>query len=111
MKTCVKMCKECPFSNKSLPGYLGPHKLEDIINYKNTDYPFTCHMQRGDDVFENGADQIDVCKGYINWSVKVAHMFKDPELRRLQQEVVRESEDFKTTLGLMEFFNHHKNKI
>jgi len=108
MNTCKKVCKECPFSRNSLRGYLGPHTLEDILAYKNSDYPFTCHMQRVEDIWSNTSDSIDVCKGYILWATKSAHLFKSKGLRDLQLQVDKESEDYTNVMNLGQFFNHHK---
>ena len=104
---CKKICKECPFSINALPGWLGPHSVQDIMIYKNTDYHFTCHMQRVDDINQNTSDSIDICKGYIVWATKSSHLFRDPELRKLQLTVSQEDKD--EVLGLQEFYNKHNN--
>jgi hypothetical protein len=39
----TKMCGECPFRANSVPGWLGPHSIEDIETYIQSDSIFICH--------------------------------------------------------------------
>ena len=99
LTVCSKVCNECPFRGKSIPGWLGSHSLEDIKTAMDFEQLFSCHMQRGEDIEENKAKtesgEMNICRGFIAMSNKSCKMFgSNPytgeELRRLQL-LVREN--------------------
>jgi len=109
MKTCKKVCSECPFLNNSLRGWLGPHLPDEILNAMQFETPFSCHKQRTDST--NYADlkmgTIDVCRGFLISAKKSSKMFgQSPQgkaLRRLQDSV----QDQENILSRIEFKAYH----
>lgn len=53
LTVCKKVCNECPFRAKSLPGWLGSHTVDEIQNSIQFEGLFSCHKQRGPNQSEN----------------------------------------------------------
>ena len=115
LSVCTKLCAECPFSAKSLKGWLGPHTIDAVIEAQETEGLFSCHMARKEnmtiDEIESGA--VRMCRGYIASSTKSGLIFGDSdkngkELKRLQQLIIKEDfEDQNIILSQNEFKEHH----
>jgi hypothetical protein len=74
---CPVLCNECPFSNTSVPGYLGPHSVDDILDLQQNEQIFACHKQlTGDDDFEKVmSGEINICRGYLLSATKSCKQF------------------------------------
>lgn len=116
LTVCKKMCNECPFSKKSIKGWLGDHTVSEITNAIQFEQLFSCHKQRTDDVLlnerqmENGKQNI--CRGFVLSATKSCKMFgQNPstgaELRRLQKEVNPTEEEMESVLSKWDFEKHH----
>lgn len=111
MKTCEKICKECPFTNTSSPGWLGPHTVEDLKIYFQSEYPFSCHLHRTEDTTEEDVIQgrIPVCRGFLASANKSCKLFGTngkigQELMKLQKTI---KEDSSKILAKWELEKHH----
>ena len=116
LTTCKKLCNECPFSKKSLKGWLGSHTVDEVLNSQQFEGLFSCHKQRGDDLKENERKLIsgehNVCRGYILSATVSCKMFGQnihtgEELRRLQKENPPTDEERENILTRWEFKDHH----
>lgn len=121
MRTCKRVCKECPFTNKSAPGWLGPWKPRQILDVQQFEGLFPCHKtindgnkDAGPEIVLNGA--VPVCRGFLASASKSAKLFgqhpdNGPDLQRLQKSVEDEGhEDHQTILARWEFLSHHTKK-
>ncbi len=97
---CKKICKECPFTFKSVKGWLGEvHTVDEIIEDMNRDIPFSCHLQRKDNDEDNIGQLMNgeqnVCRGYVasaSCSAKQfgQHPIYGKQMRELQKEITEE---------------------
>lgn len=69
LEICPKVCKECPFLNTSIRGYLGPYQADEIMDIQQYEGLFGCHLQLGQNEKENQSKilsgEIKICRGYI----------------------------------------------
>lgn len=116
MKTCDKICNQCPFATKSLPGWLGPHTIEEILNCMQMEGLFSCHLHRdGETTTEqimNG--EIPICRGFLATASKSCKLFGQHPLTgslllKLQREIT--NEDKKLVMDQWEFKEHHEKYI
>ncbi len=115
LSICKKMCGECPFSESSPKGWLGPHSLEGILKTLHQGDLFSCHMLRRIDMnqqdIENG--DVRICRGFVASATKSGIVFdRDTETQRaisdLQILVSHEAkEDSSSILSKDEFEKHH----
>lgn len=114
LKICPKICKECPFSNKSSSGWLGPWKVEEIMDFQQFEGLFGCHLHLTDDEEENcrkiEVGEIPICRGYIASADKSCKVFgQNPitgkSLYKLQEQITEE--DKESVLSRPEFRKHH----
>ena len=110
MRTCERICKECPFVNNSLRGWLGPHSIDEMLIHFQFDVPFSCHMTRKHDSkpedIENG--KLPVCRGFIAACNKSAKLFRRSELLALQHKVKAEQiENESEVMTTWEFVQYH----
>lgn len=91
---CAKMCKECPFSSRSLPGWLADYDVADFANYMKHDIWFPCHMLVEDDSVEPfklkhiiQSGRLKLCRGYVEMMARSAHLPRDSELAAFVQQV------------------------
>lgn len=86
MKTTLKRpCSECPFRKIHMPGWLGPWKAQDIVNFVHRDGGLACHRT----VRKDGKDTegVQACAGaaiHMNKSVKCS---KHKDMRELQDKM------------------------
>jgi len=117
-KHCAKTCKECPFSNTSLPGWLSDYTGQDILNFKNAEASFPCHMQMtdGDLSVEQTQQAIDkgemkLCRGYVEFVIKSCkQVTKNEQLAKAIEEVKADGLS-DHTMSMFEFFKHHKLEV
>jgi hypothetical protein len=112
---CKKICNECPFSNKSLSGWLGGYSIDDIIKFQREEISFPCHMMmsngdmsliEADKAIKNGS--IKLCRGYVESIIKSA---KSPFMNKTLVQAISEvraeglSED---SMAIWNFKKHHE---
>lgn len=114
MNICKKLCNECPFSNKSIPGWLANYQSMDFKNMMDQEIMFPCHMTMsdGDLTIEKAQIQIQngnlkLCRGYIESMIKSAKMPKYNKYlleirRKIKEEGVSEN-----SMSINEFLNYH----
>lgn len=102
---CKTPCNECPFRKNSIPGWLGPHKIEDFRTMASADVDFKCHME-----LDTLGDEANTCGGYIYWRLNSFMMAKDPYLKNLEWIAKTNKEERDKCLGL-DFVKYHKKSI
>ena len=102
-QTLNKPCSECPFKVKSVRGWLGPYKVEELHRFVMNENHFGCHSTIHDD--DQDPDTVEHCVGSILYMNKNAKSCRDKELRKLQKRF--ESFDKSEILSLPEFLEHH----
>lgn len=114
MKVCTKICNECPFSNKSLPGWLADYTVEDIKNYQRHDALFPCHLMIKGDQFTQEevskaieAGEMKLCRGYIESIIKSAKMPKKGTALYEAYEVVKKQGLSENSISMWDFEKHH----
>lgn len=115
MSVCKKICNECPFSNKSLNGWLGGYSIEDVISFQRNETSFPCHKMmsennisqaQADKAIKNGT--MKLCRGYVESMVKSC---KSPFGNKLLVQAIAEvkaeglSED---SMAIWDFKKHHE---
>src|SRR5262245_30601268 len=76
-----RTCKECPFRNDSLRGWLGPWKASnDIVEHVLNEHDFACHMTTSEEAEERGTLPRR-CTGSVMFANKNVKLFADPVLR------------------------------
>ena len=115
MKLRKQICSECPFKSNSLPGWLGPHTLDQILDSQRDEIPFSCHKERTDksDVSDITSGRLHICRGWMasaSKSVKLfgTHPFYGEHLKQLQKEI--EPEDIEKVMDKQEFRVYHDRK-
>lgn len=112
---CKKICGQCPFKTTSLQGYLDYHTTDEILESLQLEVPFSCHLQRKDDMntnwkeVENGTQ--NVCRGYIAMASKSCKLFGQhpiygKEMLRLQKEI--NEEDKKEVFNKWDWKKYHE---
>lgn len=111
---CAKMCKECPFSNKSMKGWLSGYGKQDILDFMSAEVSFPCHLQMSDGdlnsfetqkAIENG--EMKLCRGYVECTIKSA---KSPYQNKQLVDaikVVKEEGLSDNSMDIFEFLKHH----
>jgi hypothetical protein len=114
MSVCAKMCNECPFSNKSLSGWLGGYTFDDIQAFMRAEVSFPCHKMVVEqiDVFTANykvqSGEMKLCRGYVESIIKSA---KSPYMNKVLVEAVKQvrgeelSED---SMAMWDFKKHHE---
>jgi hypothetical protein len=112
MISCEKVCPDCPFRKDSIPGWLGPHSMEEIMNNFTHEFAWTCHMKR-----DNKSDHktIPVCKGFLISAKKSAHSFgKTDEGKKLNDLIINmtiSEKEKDLVMNKFEFIKYHKKII
>jgi hypothetical protein len=114
MNVCAKICKECPFSNQSLKGWLADYKDDDIIAIMRDEVSFPCHKLVNSDMTDLQADkliksgELKLCRGYVESIIKSAKSpFMNVELIKAIQ-YVRESGLSENSMPIWEFKKYHE---
>jgi len=114
LETCKQQCKECPFKETSLRGWLGELDVSYFRPMMAIDNRFPCHMQlnssdeEAHDEIKNKIDEgkIKICLGYLESMVKSNKVPRDRELKKLYDKVKREGIS-SGTMDINEFERHH----
>lgn len=111
---CSKTCGECPFSNKSIPGWLAEYQPKDLNNFMNGEVSFPCHMtmkngdmspQETQDAIASG--ELRMCRGYVESMIKSCKSpYRNKQLVAAI-ELVREQGLSDNTMSMNDFFEHH----
>ena len=107
------MCDECPFRKKSLPGWLGPHSIDDIEKVVQSDEPFICHKSIAE-MIESGIPEGDPqleeegehCVGMLRYRNAMCKRSRDPETAQAQTEI--RSVDDVPVIEARKFREHHE---
>lgn len=115
MSVCKKVCNECPFSNKSLSGWLGGYEVEDLISFQREETSFPCHkMMTDSDLSQSQADKaiknggMKLCRGYVESIIKSC---KSPFMNKTLVQAIAEvkaeglSED---SMAIWDVKKHHE---
>lgn len=112
---CKKICKECPFSNKSLPGWLADYTVQDFKDFQNADALFPCHMtmpdkdmtldQVGEEIKNGG---LRLCRGYTESLIKSCKRPKDKFLATAVEQVRKEGVS-EESMAMWDFEKHHSS--
>lgn len=90
-------CNECPFRKKSASSWLGPWTPDSILEQAFSEAGLVCHLT------------VDAkhrsCVGSIICANKSAKMYRNPELKSLQDEL--RDRDTDGILSAWEFREHH----
>ncbi len=115
MNVCKKLCNECPFSNKSLNGWLAGYSIEDIHRMQNAEVLFPCHKMMGEDnlsiedaesAIENG--EMKLCRGYVESLIKSCKMPKYNKFLKEAREAVKEEGISEESMAIWDFKKHHE---
>ncbi len=112
--TCSRICKECPFSKNSAPGWLANYTVEDIADFVSNEALFPCHLTLSDDDLdqdevETGIKNGDMklCRGYVECVIKSA---KSPRYNKLlieEIDKVKKEGLSENSMPIWEFKKHH----
>ena len=116
LTVCSKVCNQCPFSSKSLRGWLGDVSVEDTLEAQQSEQLFSCHLHRQGDPAVNlnkimrGVQPI--CRGYMisaHISCKSFGQNHDTgeALKKLSSEMVITDEEKEVILTRWAFKKHH----
>ena len=112
---CIKICNDCPFSNKSIRGWLADYSVNDIVDFQSNEAFFPCHKM----MTENNLSQEDVrsaimdgkmklCRGYVESIIKSA---KSPKFNSILKEaitIVKAQGLSKESMAIWDFIKHHE---
>ena len=105
MRTGKHPCIECPFRKQSMKGWLGPWKsAQELLEHAFSELGLACHMQL-DRAHEVGG--APVCTGSLVCANKSHKIYRDNELRKLQEKVKNDP----GVLDAQGFLAHHKTRI
>lgn len=104
------MCDECPFRSKALPGWLGPHTIQDMEKIIHSEQPFICHKSI-DEMIEDGQeehihDEGQHCVGILRYRNAVCKLGRDPEVFQVQKELKNVPDQ--PVIESMKFREHHE---
>lgn len=111
--TCEKICKECPFSKNSLPGYLADYSTQDILNVMQWEWAFICHLMIDEDMTWDVAKKkiLDgekkMCRGFVESIIKSCQSPKHSDLLKACIAEVREKGLSDESMAKWDFVKHH----
>ena len=97
-----KPCSECPFVKGSLQGWLGPWTAPNFIRQLMSEDGQMCHSTITEDGVITPGTQI--CTGGLICANKSAKSYRNPDLRKLQEEVGKDD----NVMTAFEFKQYHK---
>jgi hypothetical protein len=115
VNVCAKVCKECPFSKNSIPGWLADYTTGDFKDFMNNEVLFPCHMMMSEeslsheevqDKIQNG--ELKLCRGYVESVIKSA---KSPRYNQtLKDAMVKARAEGLSdeTMPIWDFIKHHE---
>lgn len=111
---CKKLCSDCPFSKKSMAGFLADYTIEDFQKYMSNEASFPCHkmMSVGDKSVEETHEEIKngkmkFCRGYVESVIKSAKMPRSNDLLIKAMEIVKEDGLSEDSMDIFEFRKFH----
>lgn len=113
MNVCTKLCNECPFSKKSINGWLADYTVEDFQAFHRADAPFPCHMMTGDDMAIDEVEHairvgnLKLCRGYVESIIKSCKLPTNPLLVKAVT-LVKEQGLSEDSMPIWEFKRHHE---
>lgn len=115
MNVCKKICNECPFSNKSMKGWLANYTINDIIEIQSNELLFPCHMMMSDndmtfiEVSESIKEgKLKLCRGYVESMIKSCKLPRHNTILINAILHVKKEGISKNSLSIQDFKNHHK---
>ena len=114
LNVCKSLCKECPFSNKSLNGWLADYTIEDFIQMQTQEVLFPCHMMLKEEMSVQQAQkaveagEIKLCRGYVESLIKSCKMPKFNKLLIETRTNVKEEGLSEDSMGIWDFKTHHE---
>ncbi len=111
MEACSKPCKECPFREDSLPGWLADYTPEELHRIVMNEIPFPCHLTHDEDIEwdQAGKEDTPLCAGALRYMKKGA---KSPRRQDLAFHVNKLTiGDCDGILSVPDFFTHHKKLL
>lgn len=108
MKAQKKPCGQCPFLFRSVRGWLGPWKAEDIVSHVLGEQPWVCHRtitstQSETELVEGNL----VCAGSLQCATASAKTYRPGELLDLQKEAGHNGE----VMSVFQFLEYHKSRL
>ena len=118
LRVCTRLCGQCPFSKKSIKGWLGGLSIEDTIDHINHEVVFSCHKVRGEDPQENLHKALKgeqhICRGFMLSAKLSCKMFGsrgtvDSELLKELADSMGEITDLEreNVMATWDFRKHH----
>lgn len=117
LKTCERVCNECPFRKDSVPGWLGGFSVDDTLDAQQFEQLFSCHKTRVDDPEENQrkveSGEIPICRGFLisaKLSCKIfgQHPITGKALYKLQDGLVISDDEKSLILTIWKFREYHE---
>lgn len=112
IEVCEKMCSDCPFSRKSLRGFLADYTVEDFVRFVGADFMFPCHKLVQEDMEADKVTELVVsgelklCRGYVELLVRSCKLPRDERLHSVMLGISGALSD--DSMSLIEFVGHHK---
>lgn len=117
LKVCKKLCNECPFTNNSLPGWLGEATVQETLDAMQFETLFSCHKTRqhedpNKNLYEVMTGQQPICRGFVLSAKKSCKMFgqhpvNGAALKELQNQIELTEEEREVILTRWEFKDYH----
>lgn len=109
---CKKMCNDCPFSKKSVKGFLADYTVQDFIDYHRMEVSFPCHKVTPNDMdvkqthsaIQDGS--MHFCRGYVESVIKSCKMPLNPLLKEAI-EIVKKDGLSDYSMSIHEFIKNH----
>ena len=114
MNICNKLCGECPFSKKSIKGFIANYSIDDFQQMMGHEISFPCHMSMDDEgvdvddvlgIIEKG--EMKLCRGYIESIIKSAKMPYHNKQIVEAVKLVKEQGLSEDSMSIWEFRKHH----
>jgi hypothetical protein len=114
MNICSRLCNECPFSDKSINGWLADYKVEDFKTMMDQEVMFPCHMtMKEEDLTIDEAQEkiinreIKLCRGYMESMIKSAKMPKFNKYLLEARAKVKEEGVSDSSMSIHNFIKYH----
>lgn len=109
-----KTCGDCPFSNKSMRGFLADYTIEDFKNFKQAEINFPCHKHMNDGGMSAleahsrvASGEMPLCRGYVESFIKSGAMPKKNTTLMEAIEVAKLDRLNENTMSMIEFIEFH----
>ena len=109
-----KPCDDCPFRKKSLPGWLGPHTVDEFVAYVQFDYPYPCHktLVEGRETVEDTElrEGENICIGLVHLRNNSCKKARDEDSDLRKEEIRLKGEENECFANTVEFAKHHSKE-